>query len=100
MKAPDSAESVVAVIDIGSNSGRVVVYRGGRDAHLRILASSRGLAPARARPRREGELSAEAEDRCSVWRPFGTSGGRSRRGRGRATVAVATAAMRDAEQRT
>ena len=31
----------VAIIDIGSNSGRVVVYQVRADGHLRILASSR-----------------------------------------------------------
>ena len=31
----------VAVIDIGSNSGRVVVYQAHAEGYLRILASSR-----------------------------------------------------------
>ncbi len=94
MKASNSADSVVAVIDIGSNSGRVVVYRGGRGAHLRILASTRASLRLVRDLGKEGQLSGEAEDRLLVaLRDFLAVA----RGAGAQTpVAVATAAMRDA----
>jgi hypothetical protein len=41
MRPGTAAAAPVAVIDIGSNSGRVVVYQVRADGHLRILASSR-----------------------------------------------------------
>ena len=85
---------MVAVIDIGSNSGRVVVYRGGPSAHLRILASTRAALRLVRELDEDGELSAEAEGRLLVaLRDFVAVA----RGAGaERTVAVATAAMRDA----
>jgi exopolyphosphatase/guanosine-5'-triphosphate,3'-diphosphate pyrophosphatase len=87
-------EKTVAVVDIGSNSGRVVVYGGGRGAHLRILASTRAALRLVRELDQEGELPAEAEERLLVaLRDFVAVA----RGAGaERTVAVATAAMRDA----
>ena len=91
---PRSPE-IVAVVDVGSNSGRVVVYRAVSSGHLRILASSR--APLRlVRDLDETHrLSADAEERLLValadFAALAAGAGAQK------TVAVATAAMRDAE---
>jgi exopolyphosphatase / guanosine-5'-triphosphate,3'-diphosphate pyrophosphatase len=87
-------EMVVAVFDIGSNSGRVVVYRGGAGGHLRILASTRASLRLVRDLDAEGRLSAEAQERLlTALRDFVAVA----RGAGaERMVAVATAAMRDA----
>ena len=94
MKSGRTLSRPVAVIDIGSNSGRVVVYQVDRAGHLRILASAR--APLRlvrdagtdhvlGEPAIERTLNA-LEDFLAV-----ASGSGARR-----TLAVATSAVRDA----
>jgi exopolyphosphatase / guanosine-5'-triphosphate,3'-diphosphate pyrophosphatase len=92
---PKGDDSVVAVFDIGSNSGRVVVYRGGPGGHLRILASTRASLRLVRDLDAEGRLSPEAEERLlSALRDFvavALGAGAER------MMAVATAAMRDAK---
>jgi exopolyphosphatase/guanosine-5'-triphosphate,3'-diphosphate pyrophosphatase len=87
-------ESVVAVFDIGSNSGRVVVYRGGAGGHLRILASSRASLRLIRDLDAEGTLSTEAQERLlTALRDFMAVA----RGAGaQQLMAVATSAIRDA----
>jgi exopolyphosphatase / guanosine-5'-triphosphate,3'-diphosphate pyrophosphatase len=97
--APDPpGEAIVAVFDIGSNSGRVVVYRGGPGGHLRILASTRASLRLVRDLDGEGRLSPEAEERLlTALRDFVAVA----RGAGaERMVAVATAAMRDARNGT
>ncbi len=91
---PSVRDPVVAVFDIGSNSGRVAVYRGGPGGHLRILASSRASLRLVRDLDDEGTLSPEAEERLMIaLRDFTAVA----RGAGaERLVAVATAAMRDA----
>src|SRR5262245_16304572 len=84
----------VAVIDIGSNSGRVVVLERDRAGHLRLLAGSR--APLRlVRDVDEQESLSEASmartmDAIRDFHAIAAGAGAKR------IVAVATAAMRDA----
>ena len=84
----------VAVIDIGSNSGRVMVYRHEAGGHLHILAGSR----ASLRLVRDLDRRAASPRRRSSGpsRRSGTSA-RSRRGSGvKRIVAAGTSALRDA----
>jgi exopolyphosphatase / guanosine-5'-triphosphate,3'-diphosphate pyrophosphatase len=89
-----SLRDVVAVIDIGSNSGRVMVYERDAANHLRLLAGSR--APLRLVHDVDtwGELSdatmARATEALRDFQAIATGAGAQR------IVAVATAAMRDA----
>jgi len=90
-----ASDSPVAVIDLGSNSGRVVVLRIAPQGHLEILADGRSpLRLARdlaARPR----LSEEAIDRVvAALKDFTAiaAGSTARR-----VIAVATSAVREAE---
>jgi exopolyphosphatase / guanosine-5'-triphosphate,3'-diphosphate pyrophosphatase len=90
--APDSP---VAVIDLGSNSGRVVVLRMDPQGHLEILADGRSpLRLARelaARPR----LSGEAIDRVvAALKDFSAIAAGST---ARQVIAVATSAVRETE---
>jgi exopolyphosphatase / guanosine-5'-triphosphate,3'-diphosphate pyrophosphatase len=88
-----SRGDVVAVIDIGSNSGRVVVFE--RDAmnHLRTLAGSRASLRLVRDVDERGELSdatmARATEVLRDFQAIATGAGATR------IVAVATAAMRD-----
>jgi exopolyphosphatase/guanosine-5'-triphosphate,3'-diphosphate pyrophosphatase len=85
---------VVAVIDIGSNSGRVMVFERDALSHLRLLAGSR--APLRlvhdvdARGRLSDEAMARTTEALRDFQAIATGAGARR------IVAVATAAMRDA----
>ena len=85
----------VAVIDIGSNSGRVMVFARDASRHLRLLAGSR--APLRlvhdvdARGHLSEETMARTMEALRDFRAIATSTGATR------IVAVATAAMRDAK---
>jgi exopolyphosphatase/guanosine-5'-triphosphate,3'-diphosphate pyrophosphatase len=90
-----ASDSPVAVIDLGSNSGRVVVLRIAQQGHLEILADGRSpLRLARelaARPR----LSGEAIDRVvAALKDFTAiaAGSTARR-----VIAVATSAVRETE---
>ena len=85
----------VAVIDIGSNSGRVVVYSVRPDGHLHILASSRASLRLVRELDETHRLSPEAISRTlEALHDFHAIA----RGAGaRRVIAVATAAVRDAE---
>jgi len=92
---PVSDAAPLAVIDIGSNSGRVVVYRVEADGGVRIQATTRA-ALRLVREVDEGHaLSAEAIERTldalRDFRAISAGAGAQR------SVAVATAALRDAE---
>ncbi len=84
----------VAVIDIGSNSGRVMVFERDASGHLRLLAGSR--APLRlvhdvdTRHRLTEETMARTIDALRDFQAIADGAGARR------IVAVATAAMRDA----
>jgi exopolyphosphatase/guanosine-5'-triphosphate,3'-diphosphate pyrophosphatase len=88
------AREPVAVIDLGSNSGRVIVYRHETGGHLRILAGSR--APLRLVQELDasGAIAPEALERAfEALRDFRAIG----RGSGVShVVAVGTSALRDA----
>jgi len=88
-------EEPVAVIDIGSNSGRVVVVRVSEDGHLRIVADERAPLRLSRDLTDDGRLGADAVERTVfALRDFLAVA----RGAGaRDTVAVATAAVREAE---
>lgn len=84
----------VAVLDVGSNSGRVVVYRREASGHLRIVATTRAalrLVREVDEGRRLGpEAIARALDALADFRAIAVGAGASR------IVGVATAAVRDA----
>lgn len=84
----------VAVIDIGSNSGRVMVFRRDASSHLRLLAGSRAALRLvhdvdTRRTLTEGTMSRTLEA-LRDFQAIAASAGAAR------LVAVATAAMRDA----
>ena len=94
---PDCAPSpsdTVAIIDIGSNSGRVVVFRRDTTGHLRTLASSRASLRLVEDVDKRGELTestmARTTEALRDFKAIATGAGATR------IVAVATAAMRDA----
>jgi exopolyphosphatase/guanosine-5'-triphosphate,3'-diphosphate pyrophosphatase len=85
---------VVAVIDVGSNSGRVVVFERDKAGHLRTLTGSRASLRLVQDVDRRGELSeatmARTTEALRDFKAIATGAGAKR------IVAVATAAMRDA----
>ena len=85
---------VVAVIDIGSNSGRVMVFERDTSSHLRLLAGSRASLRLVHDVDANGALSAATMARTKEalrdFKAIATGAGAKR------IVAVATAAMRDA----
>jgi exopolyphosphatase/guanosine-5'-triphosphate,3'-diphosphate pyrophosphatase len=93
--APRDALVPLAVIDIGSNSGRVVVYRVEAEGGIRIQATTRAALRLVREVEKGHALSAEAIERTlEALRDFraisvGAGAGKS--------LAVATAALRDAE---
>jgi exopolyphosphatase/guanosine-5'-triphosphate,3'-diphosphate pyrophosphatase len=90
----DTRGEVVAVIDIGSNSGRVMVFVRDTSSHLRLLAGSR--APLRlvhdvdTRGALSDATMARTTEALRDFHAIATGAGATR------IVAVATAAMRDA----
>jgi len=90
-----STRKPVAVIDIGSNSGRVVILELDRTGHLRLLAGSR--APLRLvhdvdeKERLSEEAMARTMEAVRDFHAIAVSAGAGR------IVAVATAALRDAK---
>jgi exopolyphosphatase/guanosine-5'-triphosphate,3'-diphosphate pyrophosphatase len=88
------AGQTLGVIDIGSNSGRVLVARVRGAAHLDVLGDARSPLRLVRDVARDGELSSETIDRTlRIVRGFvavATSSGAER------TMAVATAAVREA----
>ncbi len=89
-----SVSDVVAVIDIGSNSGRVMVFERDIMSHLRVLAGSRASLRLVRDVDTRGVLSdatmAHATEALRDFQAIATHAGAKR------IVAVATAAMRDA----
>jgi exopolyphosphatase/guanosine-5'-triphosphate,3'-diphosphate pyrophosphatase len=85
---------VVAVIDIGSNSGRVMVFERETSSHLRLLAGSRAPLRLVHDVDTRGELTdatmARTTEALRDFQAIAKGAGASR------IVAVATAAMRDA----
>src|SRR6478735_7442341 len=90
-----TAAAPIAVIDIGSNSGRVVVYQVRPDGHLRILASSRASLRLVRDLKEKNSLSTQAVNRTldalHDFHALAVGSGAKR------TLAVATSAIRDAE---
>src|SRR4051794_6450858 len=90
-----AATAPVAVIDIGSNSGRVVVYQVRPDGHLSILVSSRASLRLVRDLKEKDTLSAQAINRTldalHDFHALAVGSGARR------TLAVATSAIRDAE---
>jgi exopolyphosphatase/guanosine-5'-triphosphate,3'-diphosphate pyrophosphatase len=84
----------VAVVDIGSNSGRVMVYRHEAGGHLHILAGSRASLRLVRELDRTGRIPPEALERAFAalrdFRAIAAGSGVKR------IVAVGTAALRDA----
>lgn len=90
-----AGDSPVAVIDIGSNSARIVVYRLEGGVSTQILASSRGSLRLVRELDATHRLSAEAQERAfealQDFRAIALGAGATR------VIALATAAVRDAE---
>jgi exopolyphosphatase / guanosine-5'-triphosphate,3'-diphosphate pyrophosphatase len=93
-QAGTSRSNVVAVIDIGSNSGRVMVFERDASNHLRLLAGSRAPLRLVHDVDTRGELTDPAMARMTEalrdFQAIAIGAGAKR------IVAVATAAMRDA----
>src|SRR4029077_12196845 len=89
-----SSGDVVAVIDIGSNSGRVMVFERDIPSHLRLLAGSRAslrlVHDVDARGTLSDATMARTTEALRDFQAIATGAGATR------IVAVATAAMRDA----
>src|SRR6478672_10316618 len=89
-----SRGDVVAVIDIGSNSGRVMVFRRDISSHLRLLAGSRAslrlVHDVDARGALSDATMARTTEALRDFQAIATGAGAKR------IVAVATEAMRDA----
>jgi len=97
-KRTPSRGEVVAVIDVGSNSGRVVVFQRDAAGHLRTLAGTRASLRLVHDVDRRGSLSdatmGRAMEALRDFQAIAMSAGAGR------IVAVATAAMRDAANGT
>jgi exopolyphosphatase/guanosine-5'-triphosphate,3'-diphosphate pyrophosphatase len=93
-RSDNSRGDVVAVIDIGSNSGRVMVFERETSSHLRLLAGSRASLRLVHDVDTRGALSdatmARTTEALRDFHAIATGAGATR------IVAVATAAMRDA----
>ena len=91
--APSAGETV-AIIDIGSNSGRVVVYQRDHAGHLRALAGSRASLRLVEDVDKRGELTestmARTTEALRDFKALATGAGATR------IVTVATEAMREA----
>jgi exopolyphosphatase / guanosine-5'-triphosphate,3'-diphosphate pyrophosphatase len=91
----EGTPSSVAIIDIGSNSARIVVYEPEASGHLRLRASTRAalrlVRDVDALHRLSEESMARAMEALRDFRAIALGAGAAR------IVAVATAAMRDAE---
>src|SRR5215467_6460064 len=85
---------IVGVIDIGSNSGRVMVFERDTSSHLRLLAGSRAPLRLVHDVDERGELAdatmARATEALRDFQAIAKGAGAKR------IIAVATAAMRDA----
>ncbi len=90
-----ASDSPVAVIDVGSNSGRVVVLRIAPHRHLEILADGRSPLRLASELANRPRLSSQAVDRViAALKDFTAiaAGSSARR-----VIAVATSAVRDSE---
>jgi exopolyphosphatase/guanosine-5'-triphosphate,3'-diphosphate pyrophosphatase len=87
-------QDIVAIIDIGSNSGRVMVFKRDGSRHLRLLTGSRAPLRLVHDVDSRGELSeatmARTTEALRDFKAIATGAGAKR------IIAVATAAMRDA----
>jgi len=96
MREPNrrTGDRIVAVIDVGSNSGRVMVFERDAASHLRLLAGSRAslrlVHDVDARGTLSDATMARATEALRDFKAIATSVGATQ------IVAVATAAMRDA----
>jgi exopolyphosphatase / guanosine-5'-triphosphate,3'-diphosphate pyrophosphatase len=92
--APDAEEEPVAVIDIGSNSGRMVVFRSREAGHLDILEDARAPLRLGRALKDGGMLGDDAIDRTlealQDFRAVALGAGAT------STLAVATSAVREA----
>ena len=88
-----SAPGPVAVVDLGSNSGRVIVYRPELGGHLQILAGSRAPLRLVRELDQTGRIPPEALERAfdalADFRAIARGSGASR------MIAVGTSALRD-----
>lgn len=84
----------LAVIDIGSNSGRIIVVRVTANGHLEILSEARTSLRLMSDIDRSGSLSAAAEERtlAALYDFMAVAAGSG----ARRTIALATAAVREA----
>lgn len=84
----------LAVIDIGSNSGRIIVVRVTSNGHLEILSEARASLRLMTDVDARGSLSAEAEERtlAALFDFMAVAAGSG----ARRTIALATAAVREA----
>ena len=93
-RSGNSRGDVVAVIDVGSNSGRVMVFERDTSSHLRLLAGSRAslrlVHDVDARGALSDATMARTTEALRDFQTIATGAGATR------VVAVATAAMRDA----
>src|SRR3977135_3953926 len=93
-RSGSSRGNVVAAIDIGSTSGRVMVFERDISSHLRLLANSRAslrlVHDVDARGTLSDATMARAAEALRDFQAIATGAGATR------IVAVATAAMRDA----
>jgi exopolyphosphatase/guanosine-5'-triphosphate,3'-diphosphate pyrophosphatase len=93
-RSVNSRRDVVAVIDIGSNSGRVMVFERDISSNLRLLAGSRAslrlVHDVDARGALSAATMARTKEALRDFQAIATGAGAKR------IVAVATAAMRDA----
>ena len=94
-RSAKSQSEIVAVIDIGSNSGRVMVFERETSGHLRLLAGSRASLRLVHDVDTRGALSdstmARMMEALRDFQAIATGAGATR------IVAIATAAMRDAD---
>jgi exopolyphosphatase/guanosine-5'-triphosphate,3'-diphosphate pyrophosphatase len=90
----EAGATPVAVIDIGSNSGRVMVYRQEAGGHLHVLAGSRASLRLVRELDRTGRIPAEGLERA--YEALGDFRSIARGSGVRRIVAVGTSALRDA----
>jgi exopolyphosphatase / guanosine-5'-triphosphate,3'-diphosphate pyrophosphatase len=87
------SDQVLGVIDVGSNSGRIVVLRIGAQGHLEILAASRAPLRLALEVQRDSRITQETIERTAAalrdFRSIAESSGATR------TIAVATSAVRE-----
>src|SRR5687768_4049375 len=95
--ARSNDEPTIAVIDVGSNSGRVVVLRMWSQGHLQVIADSRAPLRLARETQRGGALSSTTIRRTVAalldFQTIAASAGADR------TIAVGTAAVREASNR-